>query len=71
MSTGEESSGGSSWGTETEYLLEHDETEIETIEVQNAAASYTLVSILSETEDSSGNTETEQTWSLEGTRIGN
>ena len=59
MPTGEESSEESSVGTETEYLLQYDETEIETIEVQNAAASYTLVSQLTETEDSSGNAETE------------
>ena len=66
MPTGEESSEESSVGTETEYLLQYDETEIETIEVQNAAASYTLVSQLTETEDSSGNAETEQTWTLQG-----
>ena len=66
MPTWEESSEESSVGTETEYLLQYDETEIETIEVQNAAASYTLMSQLTETEDSSGNAETEQTWTLQG-----
>ncbi len=66
MPTGEESSEESSWSTETEHLLEYDATEIETIEVENDAATYTLVSKLTETEDSSGNTETEQTWTLKG-----
>ena len=70
MPTGEESSEESSWSTETEHLLEYDATEIETIEVKNDAATYTLVSKLTETEDSSGNTETEQTWTLEAMRTG-
>ena len=47
----------------TDYLLQHDKTEISTITVENDAVTYTLVSELVESENSSGTTTT-QNWKL-------
>lgn len=66
QSANESSEESSSWVSNDEYLLQYDKTEIASIEVKNQAASYILVSKLTQTEDSSGNQKTEQTWTLQG-----
>lgn len=58
----EESS--STISTNSEYLLQRDKTEIASIDVKNEGAEYTLVSKLTQSQDSSGNEKTEQSWYL-------
>lgn len=64
LQTGEESSEESSFTVEDEYLLQHEKTEIASIQVRNSAAEYTLISKLTESQDSSGNQTTQQSWNL-------
>ena len=64
LQTGEESSEESSFTVEDEYLLQHEKTEIASIQVRNSAAEYTLISKLTGSQDSSGNQTTQQSWNL-------